>query len=488
MSRCWPILTAILLVSSPLAAQEPSGIEAALAIEKALVRAIAGAEHSVVAIARVRKEQPGESLSLEARPDPFGRRWTAPVVAGPMDPDFVPNEYATGVVVDPRGLILTAYHVLGADSEYYVTTHQRRVYRAQVKGADPRSDLAVLTVDASDLEPIRLGEASELRKGQVVIGLGNPYAIARDGQPSASWGIVANLNRKAPSLPGAQESTGRRTLHQLGTLIQSDVRLGQGTSGGPLLSLQGTMVGLTVALAAAPGAEQAAGYAIPVDATFRRVVEILKEGREVEYGFLGIRPANLKPQEIAEGKQGVRVQSVVRGGPAERRGLRPDDLITAVDGEPTSTADQLMLALGRQPAEAVARLDVIRGRGRLAMDVTLAKYPVQGTKIITAPAPDWRGMRVDYVTAWVDPPAWAASARENFLGSTVVVTEVEEGKPAWEAGLRPGMLISHVDRAAVATPGQFHAVVAGRRGAVQVRLAATPDGQQNVVRTIGPGS
>ena len=206
-------------------------------MEKAMVDAIARAEKSVVAIARVRKELPGEAIRFEFRPDAFGRRSAPAVPSQPTDRNFVPNEYGTGVVVDSRGLILTAYHVLGEDSEYYVTTSDRKLYRAWVKAADPRSDLAVLGIDVAsaasvDLPAIAFGDATTLRKGQIVLALGNPHAIARDGQASASWGIVANLARKAPPAPEDSDPTGRRTLHHFGTLIQTDAKLNLGTSGG----------------------------------------------------------------------------------------------------------------------------------------------------------------------------------------------------------------------------------------------------------------
>ena len=252
-------------------AQEPSaGTDVAAAIEKTLVDVIARNEKSVVAIARVRREASGEAFRMELRPDAFDRRPILSSVPLPTDPDFIPNEYGAGVVVDRRGLILTAYHVLDEDSDYYVTTSDRKVYKAVPKAADPRSDLAVLAIEADDLVPITFGNAAELKKGQIVISLGNPYAIARDGQPSAAWGIVSNLARKAPAGPGQSDSAGKTTLHHFGTLIQTDAKLNLGASGGPLLNLQGEMVGLSVALAAAAGYETAAGYAIPVDQTFRR--------------------------------------------------------------------------------------------------------------------------------------------------------------------------------------------------------------------------
>ena len=244
------VLLAVIVCSGihPAAAQEPSGLQMAASLEKVLEETIARTEKSVVAIARVRKAAPGDPFHVEFRPDPFGRRPFQPVHPLPTDADFVPNEYGTGVVIDRRGLILTAYHVLGEDSDYFITAIDRKVYRAWVKAADPRSDLAVLTVDGADvvsanLLPIQFGDAATVRKGQIVLTLGNPYAIARDGQPSAGWGIVSNLARKAPPSPEESDPAGKRTLHHFGTLIQTDAKLNLGTSGGPLVNLRGEMVG-----------------------------------------------------------------------------------------------------------------------------------------------------------------------------------------------------------------------------------------------------
>jgi serine protease Do len=476
------ILILCAVLAGSVRAQEPSSaLDAASAIEKTLVDVIARTEKSVVAIARVRRERAGETFQLETRPDPFGRRPVPLMPAQPTDPDFIPNDYGTGVVVG-RGLILTAGHVLGDESDYYVTTIQRKVYKATVRAADPRSDLAVLAIEAADLPPIVFGNADDIRKGQIVISLGNPYSIARDGQPSAAWGIVANLHRKAPATPSEADPTGRPALYHYGTLIQTDAKLNLGTSGGPLLNLKGEMIGLSVALAASAGYEAAGGYAMPVDATFRRAVDTLSRGREVEYGFLGIQPMNLQQDEVLGGLQGMRVSQVIPGTPAARYGLKPGDVITAVDGTPLHDSDGLVLNVGKLPADAVTQLNVLRGGKMRMVSVELSKYAVRGRKVVTTQDPAWRGLRVEYPTAMVDDEG-RLHGGASVAGDAVIVLEVAEGSPAAAAGLRRGMLITHVDRVPVRTPKEFALATARNPGPVQLRV---PGDEKTTTRTVGP--
>jgi serine protease Do len=467
--------------------QEATGFQAAIAIEQAMIQAIADCEKSVVSIARVGPS--GEDTQRDMRVDIFPK-FGQPRLGGmindppqPTDPDFVPNEFATGVVIDASGLILTNAHVLDEKSDHYVTTSSRKVFQTKIKASDPRSDLAVLQVvekdnngddvpiKSGDFVPIKFGDSKTLKKGQIVIALGNPYSIARDGQVSASWGIVSNLSRKV-----APRSAGEKTmLMNFGTLIQTDAKLNLGTSGGALVNLKGEMIGLTTSLAATAGYEQAAGYAIPVDETFRRVLEKLKKGTGVEYGFLGILPANLAYKEILRGGQGIRVDQVSPGTPARRAGLLQGDIITHVNGEPIYDADGLRLQVGKLPASATATLTMERNGQTLVEQVHLSKIGrLHGKGIATNQEPAWRGLRVDF------PSVVFPQGVDDSVGQAVVVTEVAAASPAEKAGLRLGLLITHVGNTSVETPEDFRRELANLNGPISLRIADVP-GERTIV-------
>lgn len=461
-------LLLLIEMALPVSAQEVTGLQAAMAIERAMTEAIARCERSVVAIARVRRDAQ----------EPLG--------ASPDSADYIPNEYGTGVVIDRQGLILTNAHVLGTDaandSLYFVTTSDRKTYRAEVKAADPRSDLAVLQIAASDLTPIRFGNAKSLKKGQVVIALGNPYAIARDGQVSASWGIVSNLGRKLSPSSTVTPDESKSTLHHFGTLIQTDAKLNFGTSGGALINLKGEMIGLTTSIAATAGYEQAAGYAIPIDDTFLRVIETLKQGREVEYGFLGVSPLDLAASTIIQGGFGAQINGVVPGTPADRADVRRGDIVLAVDGNQVFNTDELMLAVGKMPVDSVVKLTVLRDGRMVELAPQLSKFPVRGRKVVTAPPDTWRGLTVDYATMLLDP---SGRPLTSLADGGIVVTAVEAESPAAEAGLQPNMLITHLGSTPVRSPREFFKLVAEQERAVELRVA-TAGGQSQKLIVLAP--
>lgn len=460
------------------------GLVAALTIQRSVVEAIEKSEKSVVAIARLRK---GE-------------------IADPTDPRFVPHEFASGVVLDTDGHILTNHHVLGdpEDNDYFVWVQGRHLGTAEVVGAptvvgaDPWSDLAVLQIRVDDetrklLTPIQLGDGTAVRKGQFVVSLGNPHAIARDGAPSASWGIISNLSRRLVERASVDEENNdgeEGNLHHYGTLIQTDAQLQRGTSGGALINLKGEMIGLTVALAAMDRFESGAGFAIPVDETFKRVVSKLVAGEEVEYGFLGVSPRDLTETQRREGEIGIVVAQVIEGTPAAAAGIQFGDRVTHLDGIPIDNSIDFLRHLGKQPVAQEIKVSILRRRvgtarfKEIELPIVLSKkYFDDSLRSFSAtPRELWRGLEIDYATAI---PRFAE--RGHFVDSEgcVAIRNVERESVAWNAGLRNRDFITHVDGKRVTSPQDFHDVVAGI-GARPVEIKLTHATRGNSQKFIVP--
>lgn len=499
------------MVFAPLAAgQEPGGLAAAAAIESAFVKAIEQAEPSVVSIARdkVRVRRPSE-LEEELFPLRPGLRPENPGIA---DPNYIPNEFGAGIIVREDGLILTNYHLVRGgpvegkpapnEQTLYVRLSDKQGFAARIRAADPRSDLAVLKIDANNLRPMKLGNAAGIKKGQMVLALGNPYAIARDGSASATWGIISNVSRaaapdnEARDADTLKENARKETIHHLGTLLQLDMRLNLGTSGGPLLNLRGEVIGITTSLAAIAGYEKSAGFAVPIDDAMLRIIETLKKGEEVEYGFLGVqfpprvamdlsREDSLLIAERFHQQGAVKVYQVVFNSAAAQGGVINNDLILTVNGKPVAGRADLTREIGLIAPGGIARLHVWRGTDRsdLTLDVVVGKWPVQDEEGIISTRrrfEPWRGLVVDFPTA-----------RHQFLPlgfrgleipDAVLVTELESGAPASLSELQPGDFITHVNQHKVYTPQRFYDIVRGfKREDVTLTVAGGLRGPRKVV-------
>ena len=449
-------------------AENPSAVATVAAMEKVLISAIARGEKSVVAIAIFRAGGMADSSAALGRQG-FRVRNKNSVPAL----EAIPDSFATGVVIDRAGLILTNQHVLRGKPDtmrIFIRLAGRPVWEeVEVKAADPYCDLAVLELmhpkaKELKLQPVVFADATKVHKGQIVITLGNPYAIARDGSVSAGWGIVSNVHRRLPPNSYKPAPQAKPTIHHLGTLIQTDAKLNLGTSGGPLLNLQGQMIGLNTSLAALSGYEQSAGYSIAVDPFFKRALKRLSQGQEVEYGFLGIGPEELREHERRAGQRGIRVGRVIQGTPAHGL-LGFGDVVTRIEEDEIDTISDLMLAISRQTAGSRIEIAVLRQGREMILPVTLTKNRVVGDKVVTSRPAAWRGLQVEY------PAAMRSLLFATQIPSgCVLVSEVVPNSPAAEAGLKLGMQIHRVDQIPVSTPAEFARAIAKKRGEVRLGI------------------
>jgi S1-C subfamily serine protease len=270
----------------------------------------------------------------------------------------------SGVVITPDGYLLTSAHVVeGMDGKAEAAFPDGRSFAAEVIGTDPLSDLAVLRAEAGNLETAELGDADALHVGQLVVAIGSPLGF----HGSVTAGVVSALGRALPTRT-------RSTVRLVENVIQTDAALNPGNSGGALADGLGRVVGINTAVAGV-----GLGLAVPInDATRRIVAELMGEGR-VRRAFIGIvggarpLPPRFAPQG---GGSAVEVVEVVEGSPADRAGLRPEDLIVEVDGRSMSDVGELQRLM---VAESIGRplpTHLIRGERTLTVDIVPVELDV----------------------------------------------------------------------------------------------------------------
>jgi serine protease Do len=260
----------------------------------------------------------------------------------------------SGVAITSDGFIVTSAHVVDRASRVHASFVDGNEVQAEIVGADPLSDLAVLRADSTDLVPAVLGDATQLRVGQLVVAIGNPHGFAG----SVTAGVVSALGRSLPTGHG----------RVVDNVIQTDAALNPGNSGGALADGRATVIGINTAVAGV-----GLGLAVPInDATRRIIGALMSEGR-FRRAYLGIaggtRPLPPRLGRELSRRAGVEVVDVVAGSPAATAGLRPEDLIVAIDEAPVEGIDDVQrLLVGDRIGERV-RLDVLREGRQIALEL-----------------------------------------------------------------------------------------------------------------------
>jgi serine protease Do len=458
----------------PAAAAAPaaaSPLDAAKAVETAIERAAEKAGPAVVNIVVTRKtleEMWGpEDGPPDSAPDNF--RDFLDKLRPRGHPNSPAKSNGSGVIISSEGMILTSEHVVHDAAEIEVTLSTRKKFRAKVVGADPRRDLAVISIQASGLPAAALGDASALRRGQFALAAGSPFGFGRDGQASISFGIVSGIGRAIPGFERGLDGTERELDRYYGNFIQTDAAVNPGNSGGPLLNLEGEVVGINAVISSRTGEGNGVGFAVPITAETRRIIDRLKRGEEIVYGYAGLEIREVAEEEAkasgAELGNGAYVARVMPDAPGAKAGVKSGDVVIAVADKPVYDPDDVIQAVQATPVGEKIPLTVLRKGKKVTLTLEIARRPAPKDVLATRIPGEWRGMRIEPLTAELRTQTGLKPSDQG-----VFVREVRDGSPAAQAELVPGMVIDQVGEKKITGIKEFGDAITDIQGPVMVHI------------------
>lgn len=450
-----PVLVAALvftltpLVAQPqVFAQEQQSIETLRSLGKAFASIADKASPAVVAVKSEREvtvTSPFEGFDpfRDDFFDFFNRRW-APEQRQPQRRQRQTAK-GSGFVVSADGYIMTNNHVVQDAVGVEVVMLDERRFKAEVVGTDPESDLAILKIDADNLPYLQFADSDKLEVGEWVLAIGNPFGLSH----TVTAGIISATGRTGVGISTYED------------FIQTDAAINFGNSGGPLITLNGKVVGINSAIVGR-GGNIGIGFAIPINMA-KNVYAQIKETGEVVRGFLGVLPQDVTADmaemfDLEEGK-GVIIAEVTPGSAADKAGLRHNDVVLQLNGRTVTSASEFRNMVAAYPPGEEIRLNIWRDGDTKTVEVTLDKRPSRQELLgrETGDVPE-TGLIVQNLT---DELA-AQLGYEDETG--VLVTQVEPGSPAGRANMTPGMLIKEVNRRPVANVSQFQETMRRAKG------------------------
>ena len=362
----------------------------------------------------------------------FGNQFGGMLPPQSMGPR-VEHGLGSGVVITKDGYILTNNHVVDGAKEVKVTLTDGREFTAKVIGRDPKTDIAVVKIDADSLPVVPLADSSNVKVGDVVLAVGNPFGVGQ----TVTEGIVSAKNR------------GNMGIEDYEDFIQTDAAINPGNSGGALVDIDGRLIGINTAILSDSGGSQGVGFAVPSDLA-RTVMESLVKNGHVTRGYLGVMIQNVTPALAQEfnlkAPTGALIGDVVANGPADQAGLKDGDVVTEFNGQKITDSRQLQLAVAETSPGSKATVKILRDGDSKTLEVTVKQLPGTGS---VADAGSQNGNDTGTLNGVgvgdLDP-----KTREQFhIPDTVhgaVVTQVEPGSAAAEAGLKTGDVIESINR------------------------------------------
>jgi len=377
--------------------------------------------------------------------DPFFEYFFGPQQgSGPREREYRQQGLGSGVIVSSDGYILTNNHVIENVDSITVRTIDGERHQAKLVGADPKTDIAVIQIDARDLRYLELADSDSLQVGEIVLAVGSP--MSENLAYTVTQGIVSATGRSNVGLADYED------------FIQTDAAINPGNSGGPLVNLDGKLVGVNAAIASGTGGFQGIGFAVPSNMAKRVMQSLIAEGKVVR-GWLGVSiqdvTDNIAHALGLDEPSGALIGDVVANSPAEKAGVESGDVVVALDGKPVDNSTHFRNKIAAAKPGTRVNLGLLRGEKRLDVTVVLGELPADQGALAAAPGAQERlGFSVATLTEQL-------ARRYDISGrqTGAVVVDIDQSSAAFEAGLREGDLIQGVNRRGVDTEEEFYSAV-----------------------------
>ena len=454
----------LLLLCAPATAQD--GKSALQTLQDAFVQVAQSVRPAVVNIATTQRPRPREGRRAPQVPpqfrDFFGEDFFERFFG--ESPQRERSSLGSGVIVDKRGYILTNNHVIEQADEIEVRLSDKRKFTAKVVGKDPKTDLAVIKIDApGDLPAAKLGDSTKIRIGEWAIAIGSPFGLDQ----TVTVGVISAVGRSDVGIATYED------------FIQTDASINPGNSGGPLLNLSGEVIGINTAIVASG---RGIGFAIPISMAKEIKDRLIAQGRVVR-GWLGVGIQELTEELAAQfgvkPEDGVLVGNVMKDSPAERGGLKPGDIIQEFNGTKISNVHQLQQEVAQSPVGSQAQLKVMREKQPTMLTIVLGEQPTEVAAAEPGSAPAETADRFGLTVQDLTPELRNQLKLNNVDG--VMVSSVDEAGPATRAGIRPGDIISEVDRQPVKSSRDFSRILGQMQRGQNLLLLVRRDGNSRFV-------